>query len=197
MSNSQLVKEYFIAFQTLVYGVYEKDIFSSREEKMIENFITRIESENVIVGKEWLRDYFLFQYNYYYQLSTARNITLGWIIGPKSFTRWHEKHPGWKRFIANKLLRDIKIRDDHEINKLVEFDTINALVLSADEEIQKKRFYNTTKGIAWCYQMTTLFHPKSQLCQKCNKQRACKMLAKKKYRPLFQLRLKHEQCSSQ
>jgi len=57
------------------------------------------------------------------------------------------------------------------------------------EELQKERFYNSTTGLLWCSENTTMYHPKSKLCVECEMQADCKEIQASQYPTIYKQRV--------
>jgi hypothetical protein len=149
----------------------------------LESFVKRINKDYSSYGNTFLFNYFCFQFSYW----NSKNFTksklpklpnLTWIIGKKAYDRWNNKNENWKFFIDRDFLsKNKKITRNRLIIALLEDKVeINVEVINILENQNKKKYYNTPMGLAYCLETTTLFNEKSNLCLECNSKNACKAL---------------------
>lgn len=151
------------------------------------------------VGKDFLYDYFLFQFNYWHELDLQNNFTdkivIAWIVGKKAFERWQERDQqfDWQ-------MESYPIIQTYELNKRY----VLALSKPYEEPIQilksksvpydsskpiRKKFLNTEKGFITCIELTTLFNPSDLSCIRCIYRTDCKELLKANFPELYSKRI--------
>lgn len=153
---------------------------------MLNNFIIKISKITNVnsINIDYVCEYCEFQYNYWHQLKTQHKIQMSWIFGDKAFKRWIEYKDKikQKKFFKykTKLKVDINFSIKNKIVKNINFDEIRKgfLIIKEHEEIEKRRFFNSDKGLIWCTNETTLYNHKSSLCLTCKNKEDCKVILK-------------------
>ena len=164
--------------------------------QMILNFIQifkKITDANFI-AEDNLRKFMEYQFNYWYKhdakYGKGTSIQIEWIIGSKAIERWNSRTDKQKKktdFIIRKnLKKDIKF---NEVDKTASDDYKRILLDVRDsEEIEKKRFHNTSKGFAYCLISTSLYNHKSKYCSLCDKSSECKLFLKENFIKVYKIR---------
>ena len=156
-------------YENVYQKVYNRVDFemkrSERNLKFIENFIKLLDKEIGLdsIGENFIFDYTVFQFNYYEEKKTRKDIQVNWVYGKKAFERWQKKGESYGYF--NSLLIN-----RYDIEKPInDFDF--------DKEIYKdrerNRFYNTEVGNSYCLMINLNTNPKSKLCRFCKYKKVC------------------------
>lgn len=156
---------------------YKLDINQGYQKKMIDSFIILIGTQFQLpgVGVNYLIEYFCFSFHYWFNKSTSRKITLGWIIGQKTFKRWLDRSEGVDYYTA-KFLKEHSIDIALVKQQLFELEDKRGQ-LDPSEELEKLRFDGEAR-LYHCFQHTTLYNHKSLNCIRCLQKTACKKLLK-------------------
>lgn len=179
------IVRYYQYFYSKVYH-YKDFIYSpnSRDKKVIENFISKI--DNSSIGEDWLYNYFSFQFKYWSELKYKRfkGVVISYILGNKAIERFNDRPEEWY-YLINQLTFDFKLsRSDLYSNNIYKKDL---LIISLSEEQEKQRF-NNLERLANCILSTTLYNSKSKICILCSQAKTCKELLKDRYPLIFKAR---------
>lgn len=171
----------------------------------IHQFLAILDKEYSLpcIGKVFLTNYFLFQFqrtkdqvfNRFASRNQSGGVKVGGriqiydIIGKKAFKYWKERDIDYDWILQNSNLTrewNINLNDVHE---LIEYkQSIEASAILKSEEIEKRRFYNTVRGLIVCLERTSLFNSKSKACVFCYNKRFCKTVLKQNYPRIYQER---------
>lgn len=180
-----------------LYELFYKKFYTNKNYKFIptEDALKKIEKFIILLDKQYkletislnfLISYFIFQFNYWSDLkikSFNERISLSFIIGSKAFERWisRDQNFDW-------TLYTFKFTEKYgiSISYIKDFFSEQEISqLNKAEEIEKKRFSNTERGLLNCIERTTLFNHKSQICLLCKDKCDCKKLLKDNYYQIF------------
>lgn len=190
--NSKVVLSFYEYFNKRRYLEKKKFIPTKTNIKDVNTFLEIIDSEYSLhsVGLNFLYEYFIFQYQYWDNVSIESKfndkIALNYIIGKKAFERWktRDKEFDW-------TIEKNKIEEKYGIVKsyLIEEKEIEEQQpkFSLEKEVRKK-YLNTDKGLAMCIEYTTLYDPKDLSCLRCKYQKDCKELLRVNYPKLYKER---------
>lgn len=182
MDKILIAKTLFSFFYFKFYGY--KPSFSDREEKMFQNFLSKIDRVYGLngVGINFFIDYMSYAWNFYLGNTgngqPKRKVTPGWIVGPKMFDRWIKKIENYDSSYEYRLYRKLntnrsKIRSELEF-QFSESEDISDI--STSEENEKRRFGDSLAQLYHCIQFTTLFNPKSVNCILCKQKVKCRQI---------------------
>lgn len=108
-------------------------------------------------------------------------------IGKKAFSYWKKRNIKFDYLLRDNLvLRKYKISISDLYLQHEELQIESEINFS--EELEKKRFFNTSKGFNHCIDTTTLFHPKSNVCETCNFKESCIEILKENYTNIYNSR---------
>lgn len=132
---------------------------NEQQRKMISNFIKKKSSQ---IGDEWLFDYFVFQFNRYYDKKTRFGVgvvQLGWVLGDKALQRWAERIDG-EVFHADNFRANYNLK-----NPLIE---PLKLILSEDyfDSIRKRDHFLECLTL-------DLYKEKNMICRFCKHKSLC------------------------
>ena len=176
-------KKRLLSAYNYMHSKVRRDKPKNRSAKCIDTFLQMFkEFYGNSVGESYFYDYLLFQFEYWYNLETKLNyIPVDWVFGKKAIGRWFDR--GEKSlFFAYQLASKLGIK------KSSAFPNKKGLLRIVDyEENYKKKKFNTHEGFFICLTFTTLFSKESDLCNKCDFMKFCKLELKNKY-PVVYLR---------
>src|SRR5437868_6371279 len=98
MIDINTIEQFFNYFYQHRYRVSRKLIKSKTTQKHCDSFLKIIDKKYTLesVGTQFLWEYFLFQFNYWHDLtfenSFSGDVQLAWVIGKKAFQRWDERN---------------------------------------------------------------------------------------------------------
>jgi len=179
MNSTQLTRAYHIDFSRKALS---RDVqFSSRDSALLDSFALGLEKQyGGSAGASLLFDYFIFQFEYWLELKDTwidrGMIPLSWIIGTKALQRWIDR-PFRDLTKARGVMSEYDlhpIRDEMKPSKDVS-------EIKSWEELEKRRHYGTDDGLRNCFEATTLYNQKSDLCSQCTNKTACTALLKTEY----------------
>jgi len=216
MTRVEIERCIVISFEEYTKSVTLDQDFSIRITKstksMISNFINWVDEYHTIKGNksglnhvsyEFIVKYFDFQYSYWiwkynedpsrYSRYGFKSIQINWIIGKTGIKRF-EKNSKKVEFLRSK--REIRGTGDDLLKRFKEFDSSNLKAIkktflsgtNENEEFEKGLFYNTNEGLINCISETTLYNPKSKLCELCNIRMRCKEILKTNIPNLYKIR---------
>lgn len=149
------------------------------------------------VGKTFLWDYFLFQFNYWDELELENKfsdkIVIAWIVGKKAFERWKERDREYDWQLETSPIIG-KYQLDQKYLFLVweslekpQSQSSISVPFDSSKRIRKEHL-NTENGFATCILLTTLFDPKDLSCIKCKSRSDCKELLRVNFPKLYNQR---------
>jgi hypothetical protein len=179
MTHHKIVAQAFDYFYSKVYRGkhFRLDLTNQRHLTQIDNFAKMIARHFQLpeIGINSLLTYLSFAFSYWHDKKTKRDISLGWIIGKKTFTRWIERKDG-SDFYTEKFLREYGVDISLIHQQLAESQVTQDI--DAAEEIEKERFEGSAR-LYHCIQTTTLYHHKSEICLLCCNKVSCKKFLKR------------------
>ena len=212
IEKSDIIAAYEFCYKKK-YG-NNKYIFKPTEtaNKKIDQFLNTLDSQsyNKSIGTDWLCNYFLFHFKRtetqsFNRFASYKNgkkevdgrIQIYDIASKKAVELWNKRDKDFdftiksskSQFIQNYsiLLNDFKKylpSNNKQSNK-------EELLLNEVEEIDKRRFYNTTWSLIICLERTTLYSPISELCKYCKYKEDCKELQRVNYPKIYNNRKQH------
>lgn len=145
-----------------------------------------------------LVQYFEFQFSRYaggYSNNHGKNkIMLNWLVGQKAINEWEGRNVGRRWFVRIKMKEEVGLR----LNKVFRNERSEAAIkktlkafLPVDrfEEEAKQKYFNQDGGYLFCDLTTTLYHPLSEWCNKCNSKDVCIERLKRIYPKLYNSRI--------
>jgi hypothetical protein len=159
---------------------YKLDLSRNKQHKQVDNFIQLFSKHYPLpsIGINLLVDYFSFAFEYWSNKETKRNVSLGWIIGKKTFQRWLE-HSDHSAYFNRKFFLEYDINIDQLKQDLFASETVLP-DLDHVEELEKQR-HDGVARFYHCVQYTTLYNHRSGICLLCSQRTDCKILLKTKY----------------
>jgi len=187
MTVHEQVKRLYDYFFNKVYRSHvDLNLTSELNRKMIDNFAKVVGAQLNLpnVGINYLVEYFTFQFKYWSDKTTARRLTLNWVIGRKALRRWRDHHPE-VRYYVRRFVKEHGLDLDALRRELA--PEPEPTVLSAAEEVEKVRFAGPAR-LYHCTQTTTLYHHRSLTCLGCDQRVACKKLLRRTHPSLYSKR---------
>ncbi len=183
MTVHEQVKRLYDYFYNKTYrSHFDLNLGNDLNRKMIDNFAKAVGAQLNLpnVGVNHLIDYFCYQFKYWGDKTTQREVSLNWIIGPKAFKRWKSRNKDVIYYVRKFVLEhDIDIDSlKRELSPEPPETTLNTA-----EELEKVRF--TEGRLFHCLETTTLYHHRSATCLTCLERNLCKRMLKQKNLPLF------------
>lgn len=180
MNYHKTVAKLFDYFNSKVFkSSYRIDLDRNNHRKLIDNFVKLLASQFGLhsIGYNTLLECFQYSFFYWSGKKTKRQLSLNWIIGKKTITRWLEKKEGTQYHIDN-FVKEYNIDIDLLKQQLAEQDVQeDKPILDPSEELEKARFTGQAQ-LYHCSQFTTLYYHKSLNCLKCVNRSPCKKLLK-------------------
>lgn len=179
MNHRKAVVKLYNYFYSKIYKTpFSLDLSQAKQEKMVDNFIKLLANQLGLhsIGINTFIDIFSFSFAYWNTKATKRRISLNWIIGKKTVTRWLEKKDG-QNFYTDKFLLEYGIDLSLLKQQLYELENkeLTSQGLDPAEELEKLRFEGEAK-LYNCLQHTTLYHHRSLNCLGCSNRSVCKGL---------------------
>lgn len=166
-----------------------KFIPTDRADKSISKFLDKAHKRYKLetIGIKFLTRYFTFQFDrlnetikikrYAGKSEMGGKIQIYDIIGDRPL----------KLFINRNRSFDYKLERKSSFSGTLVVDH-NLTSTSTSEELEKKRFLNTDRGLINCLEKTTLFYHKSVNCMLCTHKNDCKKLLKTNYINIYNYR---------
>jgi hypothetical protein len=157
------------------------------------------------LGKVFLTNYFIFQFNrthhQVFQRFASRDnqggikvggrIQIYDIVSKQAFEYWVKRDVNFDWLLSScDFVKEynISLLDCYYILQGQESLLRKQILLSQAEEIEKKRFFNTDRGLINCLEKTSLYNRKSQNCILCKNRTDCKKLLQSNYPQIYQER---------
>lgn len=141
------------------------------------------------VDKMFLWEYFIFQFNYWHDLtikSFYNKLSIEYIVGKKAFDRWDKRDREFDWIIDDSktierlgVQKNVLFTDREQRTKVNKHDSSRAI---------RKQFHNTERGFACCIEFTTLFDGRDVSCVTCKFKQDCKELLRSNYPALYKER---------
>jgi hypothetical protein len=159
---------------------------SPQTKKQIQNFLSLLNKrmDSYLITEEFIFLFIVFQFNYKYDQKSryGNRLPLNHIIGKEALKRWERKAHNWLYWVD-------KFIETHNITRPVKKAIlINHSELVESEERIKEMHKNSPDLLFFCCEMTTLFHPISELCRQCDFQGECIELLKQIYPDIYEAR---------
>jgi hypothetical protein len=162
---------------------------SEKSLKVIDTFLSLLDKNfNLkLVGKSFLFDYFIYQFNYWRNANLVAfhgKFRIELIIGRKAFLRYKDN--------VRDDLWVIQSSEIYKLYNLIKSDLIPSekhAVSSFDHELGiKKMKFNTIEGFNTCITATTMYNHQHTVCILCNYKKDCKKILKENYPKLYEIR---------
>ncbi len=166
---------------------FKLDLKLNKNDLQIQNFISLLARHYQIdsIDINFLIKYLSWSFSRRFGQLTRRDITLGWIIGPKAFRSWLEKKEE-ETYYVDQFVNNIGINVNElkmQLHEPVELDGLDPA-----EELEKKRFEDADAQLYHCTQFTTLYNHRSKTCLLCENKSTCKRLLSARNPQLFNKR---------
>lgn len=135
---------------------------TDKQIKFINNFIRKKED---LLGKHWLFDFFLFQFNYYHKQKTRFGkgiVHLNWVLGDKAIHNWENR-------TEEQIYYTTEFRRNYNLTNILL--PKKQLELSNDYYDIKRK----TGDIIQC-SILKLYDEKNVVCRLCKNKKICKQL---------------------
>jgi hypothetical protein len=188
MDLHEMVVKLFDLFYQKIYKnpSFHLDLSLNNQKKQVDNFIILLANYYGMqsIGINSLLEYFSFSFHYWSTKITQRKISLNWIIGKKTFTRFTERISG-QDYYTQKWLVENDINLDNLRHKLIVGDAVEPL--NRSEELEKIRFHGHAR-LANCLHHTTMYNHRSVNCIGCDMKNLCKNVLKEKFPIIYKQR---------
>lgn len=171
------MNEKILTVFSLLYQKHYKKKYKPSKNDNTEKFLLEMRSKGIDVGKDFIKTYMLFQYDYYFNMDQiTQEIRLQWLVSPKAVQRYLTRDTGFDWCVGKRLLVKLDINKDailYEKRVLKKEDFIR---IDPVEELIKSNnpFPNTIRGVVYCMEQTTMYHAESKVCQECKLSQLCK-----------------------
>lgn len=188
MKNEEKV---LLVFNSLYEKQYEKKYKVSKNDN-IDKFLKLLRNKNVCFGDNFILTYMLFGYNNYFgQEEKVRNTQLSWILSEATFDKFQKRDSSYDYAIGYTMLKKLNLQKHEILKKIIPKKVIKKddfLVIHDSEEIIKdiNPFKGTLRGVIYCAEKTTMFHPLSDICKECKASQLCRD-EQKEYKKLIHL----------
>lgn len=145
--------------------------FKPRNYNHLRSFISALEKHyNKSAGNNFIVEFVVFQFAYYTDQTTKVKIQTNWVFGKKAIERWKNKDIENYLYFLDVYLQKfgtslIELKKTVTKKKETVYDYKH-------EDIERKRFYGTPKGLLHCLTFTTGFR-KCIICIECNNRQEC------------------------
>lgn len=184
MIDTNTIENVFQYFYIKKYGNKKTPSKTETTKNYCKTFIGLLDKQYSIngIGKTFLWEYFLFQFDYWDGLTLNGNhsdkISLSYIIGKKAFLRYVDRNRDYDWLTENyKIINKLGLSKS-DIDKY--FEPVKYNMVDRSNEL-RKMYYNTDRGFATCIEFTSLFVPSCTLCILCNYKAECKELQRVNY----------------
>lgn len=179
-----------------VYSAFEKELLKKRRPEQVSKLLKQARTKSHLVKKFAAS---LLEKNLHFRIGdyvNAQFVALNYmpylpkiehITSKAGFQRWEKYKRFYKYIEAKENYKKVLKRRGKQISYTVE-ELLSFKDLIDFEEEDKKIFFNTEKGFAFCLDNEIYFNPKSELCRNCSFRVLCKNILKVKNEPLFKYR---------
>lgn len=150
------------------------------EDVTLLKFINFIRSEygELSIGKNWLFDYFCFQFEYWRtkNIKYTRGggiVELSWVIGKKAIDRFKTRNNSYQYFSDIGVIKIYKISKEDYFSFFI---TKKEIPTSNRGNIERARFFNTEQGFLHCIENTSRYNIKFKECVLCKFRLKCKKI---------------------
>lgn len=185
MLNIKIIEDVFQYFYCKKYGFKKIPAKTEKTRNVCENFLTLLDKRFGLpgLGKTFIWEYFLFQFNYWDELTVSaysETISINFIVGKKAFKRYldRDKEFDWQMDTYPIVAKYKLLKSD--LNIFFAVTEVKKPDVSVQMQI-RKQFYNTEKGFANCVEFTTLYEPAQVCCITCKFKQECKELKRVNY----------------
>lgn len=196
MLSIEQIEAFYGYFYAARYNDRKYKFKASKATRSVCNtFLEIIDKEYSLqsVGESFLWDYFIFQFQYWEDLTFDNKFTdkivIAWIVGKKAFNRWKERDREFDWQIEKAaIIEKYGLQKNSLIGpKIVEeVDSGHRFFASS---LIRKQYLNTPPGFAMCVEFTTLFDPADMSCIRCNNRADCKELLRANYPKIYEQRI--------
>lgn len=186
MLSLEIVEDFYQYFYARKYKDLKFKFKRSKTTKSVcESFLAIINKKYSLhcVGPEFLWDYFLFQFNYWHELTMANSftdtVTISYIVGKKAFERWNSRDREYDWQMETYPI--IELYSIHKKDLFIKNEQLNKMNRVDSSKVVRRQFLNTNKGLAMCIEFTTLFDPTDMSCLRCKNRVTCKELLRANY----------------
>lgn len=184
MLNTTTIENIFQYFYCKKYGNKAVPSRTETTKKLCVSFISLIDKQYSIhgIGKTFMWEYFLFQFNYWDELKLSNKfsekISISYIVGRKAFLRYVERDKTFDwRIESYNIVCDLKLLKS-DLDPF--FDPVKYKMVDRSDDL-RKLYYNTDRGFATCIEFTTLYEPAKSICILCKFKTECKELKRVNY----------------
>lgn len=180
------MKESVVRFYVYFYNKVSGRVASGLKDtelKMIDKFLVSIGSS---AGESFLFKYMCYQFYYWHNLDTRLGkgiIPIAWVVGDKAFKRWSDGDH-WYQHSAVLHTKFGILRSD-----LIKVVPEGILLTYDNEEKDKALYYNTAKGLIFCSDYTSMYHPNSPVCKSCVNSSDCIDIMKRTLSSVYKNRM--------
>jgi len=172
------MKDKIIEVFSVLYQRHYKEKYKLAKNDNIEKFITEMRDKGIALGDDFIMSYLLFQYEYYHGMEESnQKIRLQWLISSKAIKKYVERDTKFDWCMGKKVMTALKVGKHNLLTKRVVLKKEDFLRLDFVEEILKENnpFPNSIRGLIYCIERTTMYHHKSDICNKCKLSDLCKV----------------------
>lgn len=154
---------------------------------MMNNFVKMLDGG---AGENYLFKYFAYQFYYWHDKDTRfgkGRVQLNWIIGQKAYDRYDiNKEEHWRSY-STTLYEKFRIKK----SELITPTDNNGWVLKSveHEEGDKMIYHNTSQGLIFCVDYTSMYSPNSNACKTCTNSKDCISIMIGKYPTVYSGRM--------
>lgn len=183
MLDVKIIEEIYKYFYCKKYGFKKMPVRTEKTVSVCESFLVLLDKKYTLqsLGKTFIWEYFLFQFNYWDELTLSgynENIVISYVVGKKAFSRYldRDKEFDWQ-FESYPIVEKYRLlKSDLDIF----FPTVDRKTTDMSMDI-RKQYHNTDKGFAACIEFTTLYEPAQLTCITCKFKTDCKELKRVNY----------------
>lgn len=182
-----LICKYYELFFSYVSGNRDFVFNPKTQSKQITNFIALLDKQ---IGVESVDEDFIFNF-IAFQFERKRDqrtrfgkgiVMLNHVIGRKALDRWERKSDNW-------YYHTDRFCTEYCIPKYIKQGVVTEREeLPISEEVIREISHKKDLGVAYCIDLTTLYHPKSQFCVKCKTKIECQEVQLDFYPELYNKR---------
>jgi hypothetical protein len=189
----EVIEGFYKYFHNQKYSGKQPFKSTHKTEKVCESFIKILDKNYSIhsIGLSFLWDYFIFQFNYWDELTLESfngKLEIGYIVGEKAFKRWQTRNKEYDWQIEKSaVIAKYALNKGILLSKFYVKPNEQKSTFSSSKQI-RKQFLNTDKGLLMCTEFTTLYDPKDTSCILCSNKKECKELLRVNYPLLYRNR---------
>jgi hypothetical protein len=145
------------------------DVFRNpKNRKLVSNLLERLNNLYPSIDGKFLFDFIILQFNHYENFILARGknrLQLSWLVGDKAIERWKNKSENWNYF-NREFCKKYRIKAPEKKYQ------VNEEGRKEFRSRERKRFYNTERGLIHCMELE-LFESLNSQCLECNYKNIC------------------------